>query len=252
MTDVNPINPYQAPSSSTVPPSPGSGRGELKAALPWVPTEAMIFGWKQTLKAPLSILLFFIASLVASVVTAPAAIINQFMQQSADSNTRTLGWIIYGVGVFIGVFISLWMQLGLVRYSIAVVRGKLTGAGFRELFGGGPYFAFLGASILIWLGTTLGLAACIVPGIILALGWMMYGYLLVDRNLGPIEAITTSWRITSGHKGNLFLFALLYILVILLGYLACCVGVVVALPVVQFALVYVYLKLCGEEPPVLQ
>lgn len=39
---------------------------------------------------------------------------------------------------------------------------------------------------------------CLVPGIILALGWSFAVPLVVDRDLAPIDALKESWRITTG------------------------------------------------------
>jgi uncharacterized membrane protein len=136
--------------------------------------------------------------------------------------------------------------MGLVRYALAIARNRQ--AGFAEVIASGPLLTYLGAAIVVSLGVMAGLVVCVVPGIILALGWSQFSYLIVDRKLGAIDSIGTSWRITNGHKGNLFLLMLLGILVSIAGLLACCVGLLVAIPIVQFAMAYVYLRLNGEEP----
>lgn len=46
--------------------------------------------------------------------------------------------------------------------------------------------------------TSIGMMLCLVPGIILALGWSFAVPLVVDRDLAPIDALKESWRITTG------------------------------------------------------
>ena len=49
-----------------------------------------------------------------------------------------------------------------------------------------------------------GLILLVVPGIILALKYLLALYALMDRRLSAYEALKLSGRITTGHKGQLF------------------------------------------------
>jgi hypothetical protein len=55
-----------------------------------------------------------------------------------------------------------------------------------------------------------------------------------------------SWAATSGQKGKLFLFGLVGVLLIIGGYLACCVGLFVAFPVMMVSMATIYLRLSGQ------
>jgi len=70
------------------------------------------------------------------------------------------------------------------------------------------------ASILYGLMVIVGLIFLIVPGIYLAIKHQFYTYLIVDKGMGPIEAIKESGRITKGALWNLLGFV---IIVTLLG-----------------------------------
>jgi uncharacterized membrane protein len=70
--------------------------------------------------------------------------------------------------------------------------------------------------------------------------------LIVDRNLGPIEALQESWRITDGHKMNLFVFGLIAFALLLAGACACGIGVFFVMPIIYIAQMYIYLKLTGQ------
>jgi uncharacterized membrane protein len=245
MTDVNDPNPYSAPNASSSPAQ--STPGPLGTALAWSPTEAIEFGWNTMKREPMSILVFFVAQLVGNALTMVGATINGIMSTQHDPELVKLGLIIYGACFLVNLPLILWMQMGMTRYALKIARRQPAAVG--DLFASGPFLSYLGAGFLIGIGTTFGMLLCIVPGVILALGTLFYAQLVVDRGLGAIDAIKTSWSITTGHKGQIFIFGLLAMGVILLGYLACCVGVLVAMPIVMSGAAYVYLKLTGEEPP---
>jgi uncharacterized membrane protein len=51
----------------------------------------------------------------------------------------------------------------------------------------------------------------IVPGIIFGLMFMFSTFLVIDRELGPIEALKESNHITHGHKWRLLGFSLVLV-----------------------------------------
>ncbi len=135
--------------------------------------------------------------------------------------------------------VNIYLTMGYLRMTLAVVRGEP--ADFMMLFSGTPYLvAGVVASILISLGTTFGFLLLIVPGVIVALGWSFTLFLVVDRDLGPIEALSMSWQITNGEKAMLFGWFFVAGCIIMAGVAACCVGVLIAGPVVAVGTAYVY------------
>lgn len=90
--------------------------------------------------------------------------------------------------------------------------------------------------VIIGVGTLL----LIVPGIIFGLMFMFYGYVMIEKNLGPIEALKESKRLTAGAKWDLFLFSLLAIGLNLLGVLALLVGVLVTMTITFIAMAHLY------------
>jgi uncharacterized membrane protein len=89
----------------------------------------------------------------------------------------------------------------------------------------------------------------VVPGIIFALMFMFATFLMIDRGLGPIEAMKESHRITRGYKWSLFGFSLLLVLVNLAGLLALFVGIFVSAPVSLLAVTHAYRVLSGGAVP---
>lgn len=57
-----------------------------------------------------------------------------------------------------------------------------------------------------------GLILLLIPGIMIFLRSLFMPYFIVDKNMGPIEAIKASWALTKGKYGQLFgLFAILFV-----------------------------------------
>lgn len=142
------------------------------------------------------------------------------------------------------ILVGLWIWLGFTRYALQLGRGRLPTLGV--LFKFDHFLPALGLAVLSVIATYVGFALLIVPGIILGLAWSM-GYLfLVDRSLGPIEALKASWRLTSGSRWKLFGLGLLMML-ISFGLQMVCVGIFWSNPLFCLAWTYVYLRLNGEH-----
>ena len=86
----------------------------------------------------------------------------------------------------------------------------------------------------------------IIPGIIWAIKFQFYDYLIIDKKLGPIEALKKSAVITKGAKGNLFVFGLLLGGINLLGAICLLIGLFAAIPTTLVAKAFVYRKLLAQ------
>jgi len=91
----------------------------------------------------------------------------------------------------------------------------------------------------------------IIFGAIFWLAFMFAGFLVIDREVGPVEAFKESYRITNGHKGTLFGLTLTLFLINLVGVLVLLVGLLVSVPVTLLALTHAYRVLSGTDstPP---
>ncbi len=116
-----------------------------------------------------------------------------------------------------------------------------------------PFWKFLGATLLTGLAIVVGLILLIVPGIILMLMFMFVMFIVIDRGLGPVEAMKESARITRGYKWQLLGFVVVLALINLVGMLALVVGLLVSVPVTSLAFAHAYRALtanAGGAPPV--
>jgi uncharacterized membrane protein len=102
------------------------------------------------------------------------------------------------------------------------------------------------AAILVWFILTIGFLLLVVPGIILALIFCFYSYAIVDRGLGPIDALKHSAAVTKGARMALLGFWIVAFLLNLVGLLALVIGLFVTGPITMVAAAYVYRKLDSQ------
>ena len=143
------------------------------------------------------------------------------------------------LNVIIAQVISVFLSLGVTRIGLNVVSGREFSV--EMLFGGGrKLLPALGATILYALMVGVGLVLLIVPGIYLAMRYGQFLTAMVDRNLGIMESFSYSSSITTNNRLNLFVLALLYILIAIAGCLALCIGILFAYPVIMLSGIVAY------------
>lgn len=99
------------------------------------------------------------------------------------------------------------------------------------------------ASVVFWIAVAVGLVLLIIPGVIAFLRLGFYGFLIVDRGMGPVEALSESYRITDGASWDLLGFWMVAWILLALGIVALGLGLLVAVPVYYLAFTDVYRRL---------
>ncbi len=197
--------------------------------------EALSFGWATFKKRPW----FFIG------ITLILAI-GQGIAQGAGDNRGPGGGL---VGWIVQVGIMTFVLIGYTKI-ILLTEDRVASFSLKDLWAPQYFFPMLVVHVLSTIATIVGLVLLIVPGIIIGTALSLSMSLLMDKNMGPIDAMKESWRVTKGRRWPLFLFLLVSGLVTLLGVIALFVGVLVALPVVLLAFGFVYRKLLATDTPV--
>lgn len=105
-------------------------------------------------------------------------------------------------------------------------------------------FAFL--SIIKGILIIIGLVLLVAPGIYLALRWVFAEYLVIEKGMGPVEALRRSGELTKGNIWRLLGFFLVAILLLALGLIAFVVGFFVAAVVISLSLIAIYRELSHE------
>jgi hypothetical protein len=195
--------------------------------------EALGFGWETT-KSHLG---FFIVLLI--IVLIVYGIPQAISQAGRDNAGLAL------IGGLLSLVVGVQMQIGLTRIALKFVDGRQ--AEFSDLFSGFELFiSMLIAAILVWFILTIGFLLLVVPGIILALILCFYSYAIVDRGLGPIDALKHSAAVTKGARMALLGFWIVAFLLNLVGLLALVIGLFVTGPITMVAAAYVYRKLDSQ------
>jgi len=193
--------------------------------------DAIKYGW-ETFKAKLG---FFIGLTVAlGLLTAvPDYIVSHLFEQGTALRV-----------VFEIVLRLFGLFLGMVTTRISLDFYDQGDADLSKISGLLPqYPRYLGGKILYGLIVLVGLVLLIIPGIILSYMFLYVGYLIIDRNIGPIDALKESKAITKGSLLQLFLFTIVIAVLNIVGVLALVVGLLVTIPVTLMASVYVYRQL---------
>jgi uncharacterized membrane protein len=152
--------------------------------------------------------------------------------------------IFYFVFNLVFWIMGLIVSLGFLHITVLLASG--VNASFSDLFSkAGKIFNCFISSILCGIIVALGFILFIVPGIIFAIRFQFFQYLIIEGNLGPIQALEASWNITKGETMNLIIFWILVLLVNVLGALALGIGLFVTLPLTMIATAYVYKKLAN-------
>ncbi len=193
--------------------------------------ESVILGFELAKKN----ILFFIGIFV---IVAVIFIVSESLQFGSAAKTGVSG---YGIVNIISFLVNVVISMGLIKISLEFVDKKKPK--FSDLLYIKPFWYFLLGSLMRGVITVIGLILLIIPGIVFSIRLQFVTYLIVDKNMHPIDAIKKSWAMTKGNTWNLFFFGILLALINILGALILLVGLFVTVPLTMLATTFVYRKL---------
>jgi uncharacterized membrane protein len=238
---------YQNPYAPPQPAPPVAGAGAIFGPpQPWSVGEAFSVAWER-FRENWVVLVF--SYLLPIVVTQLIGRIPNALQISGalEKGSPTLLSLTI-VCALLSYLLSIFLQCGLTRIWVDAALGQ--SPPFDALFSQGAKAArYLGVALLTALAVLGGLLLFIVPGIIIALGFSLAPYYVIDGEMGPIRAMQASWAATRGQKAQIFVLGLASVGITLVGLAACCVGFFGAVPVCSVAMTVVYLRLSGRAAP---
>lgn len=203
--------------------------------------EAIRFGW-NTVKGNIG--LFIGIGILSTIFSFSPDLIQRLFPETAI--------LLRLLAVLSGVILPIIIMMGLINISIKF--NDNIKVEFSDFFS--KYYLFfkvVAASIISGILVLLGFIFFIVPGIILIIKFQFVTFLIIDQEMGPIEALRKSYAITKGVKWELYLFAQLLFLINILGLLAFVVGILVTYPLTFVARAFVYRRLLSPTtPPALQ
>ena len=220
-------------------------------AAPYSPVEAIAYGWRGFTRnlAPFLVLtavalaIGLAFSLLSNVITTGSVLGIEEYDSSPD-----LGEMLARQGVSLGLsFVSSVISWVI---GVAMMRGALDvadtghtdlGAMFTRISWG----AAVGAALLTTLAIWAGIIACVIPGLII--GFLLWFVLpaVVDGE-SATGALGASYRFTTGNLGDVLLFFLLSIAVLVAGACTCGLATLVVSPVLSIGMAYTWRVLQGR------
>lgn len=143
--------------------------------------------------------------------------------------------------------ISIFLQVGIVNYTLKVRRGEPYSTsdlwvGMKDPVG------YIWAAFLAAIVSMLGVIACII-GVLVTTGLMMFVLpAKVDQRLSGSDAVAESWNMLKSEWIMAALFVIVIGLISSLGVFACCIGMVFTMPFMYIAQTLLYCNYKGYFP----
>ena len=189
------------------------------------------YGWQQMKQYFLPLLLVMLVVIVAEI---PAGMAEIEVDQDLDVEPFT---IYHGIGILYWFLILPVIQYGAHYVNLKAARNEAFEV--KEMFSGfNKYLNVVLANLLLMVLVGFGLLVFILPGIYVLCRLAFVPYLVMDRNLGPVAAVESSWKMTKGHVFTVLGMGLLAFLIIIVGLLLVFVGVI-------FAAMWIFVSFAG-------
>ena len=145
---------------------------------------------------------------------------------------------------FLQILVSSIISIVLIRAVLMIVDGRpLDNAALFSTDNLGP---FVIGSIIYALGVTIGLILCVIPGVIFGFLAYYWNFFVVDKNMEPMDAIKASIDLVKNNVGTVLVWAIVATILTIVGFILCCVGYLVAAPVVFIGNAYLFRRLNNE------
>jgi len=149
--------------------------------------------------------------------------------------------VLISVVLVLAAFIA---QVGVVRGAIVRTRGQ--SPTFAEMLETQNLRSFIVYVLLFRLMFFLGIALCVLPGLVVLVFFQFGPYLILDRGMGVRQAFRASAAMAGGNLPVVVLLALIVAVLELLGGLLFGLPMLVTLPFSALITAYVYRRLSGQ------
>jgi uncharacterized membrane protein len=178
------------------------------------------FGWETFKKRPWFLIgAAFVYFVVVGVLS---SIFNEIVSQ---------GGVLELVGVIARFALQMLAGMGSVSFALKA-HDDIEHVSIMDFWHPRPFWKYTGTTVLFGIILVVGLILVIIPGII----WgIMFGYsmfLVIDKQMSPMDALKESKRITYGYKWELLLLGVFSALTVIVGVVCLGVGLLVAYPIV--------------------
>ncbi len=190
-------------------------------------SDCIKFGWNTFKARPW----FFVGTiLITFVIQALVAL----LQEGAPGIISSL----------LSIVVSILISTGFIHVYLKA-HDNVSAPTFKDLWNPKPFFNYLLLYIILGIIVLVGLILLVVPGIIFALMFSLAGFLVIEKNMSPIEALKESARLTKGSRVKILLLGLALIGLAILGMIPLMLGLLVVSPLSMLALAHAYRTLSG-------
>jgi uncharacterized membrane protein len=145
--------------------------------------------------------------------------------------TFVTGWLILAAvnsmtfGILIGPLMVGYFRMVKIDASGGKAQIGDLFKGFEDISAG------LVAGIISMLAIGIGSLCCLLPGVVAAPLLPVSLYLVAEGEKDGVKAITRAWKAISGNLVDAVVFTLVFALMAFAGFLLCCVGLFVTVPI---------------------
>jgi hypothetical protein len=196
--------------------------------------EVVKFGWR-TMRDNVG---FFIGLLIVAwlVQSVPQLIASLLMKE-----TVLLGLVLYVLAVVLNLIVG----MGVIKISLTFCDGQK--GTFGDLFSCYPlFFKYLLSSILYGLIVIAGTILLVFPAVIWGIKFSLFSYFIVDKGLGPVQALRASAHTTAGAKWDLLGFFFVVSVINFIGMVCLGIGLFATVPTTLIASALVYRRLVSQ------
>lgn len=225
------------------------GYGELR---PFPPGEAISEAWqiftdRMGISIGVSVVMQIITSFAILIWYVPLIMAGAMSDQGNDEIAIVAGGIAFVMFIVYAGF-AFYLLSGYTNFLLKLARGQ--DAKIEDLFSGGRYWGrSLMCTFLFVLMTYLGIILCIVPGVIVALMYFPYMYVIVDKDALGISSLGRARAMSQGNWGSILLIMLTAFGCQLLGVVTCYVGLIFTTPFINLLFAVAYDKMSRQAPP---
>jgi uncharacterized membrane protein len=142
------------------------------------------------------------------------------------------------------IFLAAIAHIGVVRGALGRTRGQAPS--FADMLESRRFGTYAGYVVLFRIAFFIGLALCVLPGLVVLVFFQFGPYFILDRGMGVREAARASASLAARNLGPVALVAILVALLELIGGLFFGLPMLITLPFAALFTAHVYRQLIGE------
>lgn len=169
-------------------------------------------------------------------------------QTTCNSGSAGIGFLGFvGISVLLftlNIFVSFLVQMWFIRASLILGYGEKLE--MKKMLSTENIGSYVLGALLVSIAVLVGSFLCFVPGLIVLFFSSFFGFFILDKKMSAVDGIRASFRLVNKNLATMIGFFIASYIALVLGYLLCGIGIIVAMPVVVIASGFMYRRLQGE------